>query len=66
MMIKLQKEEVAAACEAWLRGTGYKGSQERSTSDNRPVAIDLRENIVCKHTRGGVECIITSRDSDDK
>lgn len=65
MMIKLRKKEIELACEAWLRGRGYKGSQERNTSDDRPVAIDLREGIICKHTRSGADCIITTRDTDN-
>ena len=64
MMVKLSREEVAAACDAWMRGTGYQGYKERSTSDKRPIAVDLRQTITCKHTRGGAECVITSRDSD--
>ncbi len=60
-MIKLTKEEVSAACEAWLRGTGHQGYKERSTTDKRPLAIDLRQDVKCKHTRSGAECRITEK-----
>ncbi len=62
MMVKLTKEEVEEACVAWLRGTGYTSCNERTTSSKRPVAVDLRQDIICKHTQVGAECVITSRE----
>jgi hypothetical protein len=58
MMIKLSKNEAEEACAYWLRGRKW-DEQSRCTVPETPIAIGMEKKIVCKHTRGGVECVIS-------
>lgn len=61
MIIKLNKQEVEKACILFLRASGYRSDQERHTSESEPIAIDRRQEITCKLTRSGVECIVKEK-----
>lgn len=64
MIIKLNKDEVEAACEYWLRAHQHAGFNDQCHTSNRaPVAIDKRMQIICNHTRSGVECYIERLES---
>lgn len=58
MMIKLNKYEVEQACGEWLRAGNYQGDKRRTTTPAMPVAIDSTMEIICTHTRSGVDCFV--------
>ncbi len=64
MMIKTTPAEVEKACEFWLRSLEHRyheNKDRRETTVARPVAIDGTLSITCKHTRGGVECVVQQK-----